>query len=114
MFIDQYADRDCRSVNAQDPFIFRNLFMAYFVYRSILRLNDKKVNERLDDEQQRRADIAERQDTTLAEVGDLTKENERLLAVSNRTSKRIFEVLQLGWFRGLGSELKFLMQKTYE
>jgi hypothetical protein len=73
-------------------------------------LHDKKPNERLDDEQQRRADVAERQDTTLAGVRDLAKETNR---VSNHTSKRIFGALQLGWLRGLGPELKFLTQKTY-
>jgi hypothetical protein len=111
LFVDQYVDRDCRSAGFQ-PSMLLWLTHSLPVNRNLLRLNGRKLNERLDGEQQQRAEAVERQDARLAEIRELSRESNRLVAIGNRTSERIFEALRLDWLRGLGSELKSLMPRT--
>lgn len=81
--------------------------------RNLLRINDQRLNAKLDTERTHSVEVGERQDASIEELKELAKENNRLIEIATLASDRIFGALRLEWLRSLGSELQALMQRTY-
>jgi len=80
---------------------------------NIIKLNDKKLNHRLTEAEERKTATVDRQETSIAEVRELVQENNRLLVVANNVSSRISDTLRLQWLRNLGDELLSVVRKSF-
>lgn len=81
---------------------------ANLEHRNLLQINDKKLNERLGEDRAKADAVATKHAAAIAEVRELTEENNRLQVAS-----RISDVANFQRLRNLGGDLFNLMQKTY-
>ncbi|KAH8592186.1 hypothetical protein B0O99DRAFT_689964 [Bisporella sp. PMI_857] len=77
---------------------------------NMLRINDKKLQNRLDQEQARVAKAEDKHTQSLFELKAIGTENNRLTA---QVSNQLKDLLQLKWPRKLASDIYAIVQKTY-
>jgi hypothetical protein len=80
------------------------------IYRSAMAVNDKKINARLTNSEDKANDEIQKQTALVAEVQDRLKENNTLISA---VATKVSDSLRFEWFRQLGSELKAMMNKIF-
>jgi hypothetical protein len=87
-----------------------SLKIALTIYSTIMAINRKEMNSKLDDAEQRNHATSSAQNTALDYIKDRIENASQSIEAGNSILGKLSEALGLDWLRQLGPELRTLMR----